>query len=245
MSKRTERRAAERAAHKANRLNAQAQSPVQPAEPAEKTFAVGATESFSESTASEAQINANRANAQHSTGPVSEAGKAKVSQNRRSHGLTGNFFLIMGEDPLDYQQFAASVYAEYNPQTDTEARLADCLIRHYWLFQRAVRMQNDDLTDEKKLALYLRYQTTHERSYYKAQNELIKLQKDRAREPIGFESQNAKTRLANAKAEAIEIETICRKVMEAPLPGTCRISFEQLAHACSKAISSLVAQQTS
>jgi hypothetical protein len=62
------------------------------------------------------------------------------------------------------------------------------------------------------------------------------------KEEIGFESQEAKTRLTNAKAESLEIETACRQAMEAPLPGNYRISFEQIAQACSIAISSLVAQ---
>jgi len=222
MPNRAERRAAERAA-----LNAQSHAAAAP-----------------ESTASQAQINANRENAQHSTGPVSEAGKEKVSQNRRTHGLAGGVaFLITGEDPVKYLQFAASVYNEYNPQTDTEARLADSLIQHYWLMQRAIRLQNENVGDDKKLALFLRYQTTHERSYYKAQKELIKLQKDRAQEQIGFESQEAKTRLTNAKAESLEIETACRQAMEVPLPGNYRISFEQIAKACSTAISILVSQQ--
>jgi len=196
-----------------------------------------------ERAASQAQINANRENAQHSTGPVTEAGKEKVSQNRRAHGLAGGVaFFIGDEDPGNYLEFAASVYSEYNPQTDTEARLADSLIQHYWLMQRAIRLQNENVGDDKKLALFLRYQTTHERSYYKAQKELIKLQKDRVKEEIGFESQEAKTRLTNAKAESLEIETACRQAMEAPLPGNYRISFEQIAQACSIAISSLVTQ---
>ncbi len=192
---------------------------------------------------SQTQINANRENAQHSTGPVTEAGKEKVSQNRRVHGLTsGAFFFLTTENVNRYDALASSVYAEYNPQTDTEARLADSLIQHYWLVQRAINQQNLHFNDEKKLAIFLRYQATHERAYYKAQKELIKLQKDRAKEEIGFESQNAKTRLTNAKAESLEIETACRQAMEAPLPGNYRISFEQIAQACSIAISSLVAQ---
>jgi len=238
MPNRAERRAAERAALKASRLNAQATA----SQPAELAFAAGVAEP-AESTASQAQINANRENAQHSTGPTSEAGKEKVSQNRRTHGLAGGAFFIQDEQLYDYTNFAASVYDEYNPQTDTEARLADSLIQHYWLMQRAIRLQNENVGDDKKLALFLRYQTTHERSYYKAQKELIKLQKDRAQQQIGFESQTAKTRLANARAQNLEIDTACRQTMEAPLPGNYRISFEQIAKACSTAISILVSQQ--
>jgi hypothetical protein len=233
MPNRAERRAAERAALKASRLNAQATA----SQPAELAFAAGVAEP-AESTASQAQINANRENAQHSTGPTSEAGKEKVSQNRRTHGLAGGAFFIQDEQLYDYTNFAASVYDEYNPQTDTEARLADSLIQHYWLMQRAIRLQNENVGDDKKLALFLRYQTTHERSYYKAMKELKAIKK----EEIGFESQNAKTRLTHARAENLEIDTACRKVMEVPLPGNYRISFEQIAHACSIGISALVTQ---
>jgi len=233
MPNRAERRAAERAAQKANRLNAQA-AISQPAEPLPSP----------EPATSQAQIHANRQNAQHSTGPTSESGKAKVSQNRRTHGLAsaGTFFFLTTEVMSQYEALAESVYKEYDPQTDTEARLADSLIRHYWLMQRAINYQNLNFNDEKKLSLYLRYQATHERAYYKAQKELIKLQKDRAREEIGFESQTAKTRLANARAENLEVDTACQKVMEAPLPGNYRISFKEIAHACSIAISTLVSQ---
>ncbi len=230
MPNRAERRAAERAALKANRLHAQAQKTTA-TESAEKAFAVGATESIPESTTpSEAPANTNFEPPKH-------------SQPHRIPGFTGNFFFLACENPARYHELAASVYAEYNPQTDTEARLADSIIRHYWLIQRAIIFQTEHFTDEKKLALFLRYQSVHERSYYKAQKELIQLQKDRAKEQIGFESQNAKTRLTNARAENLEIDTACRKVMEVPLPGNYRISFEQLAHACSAAISSLVIQQ--
>ena len=48
--------------------------------------------------ASEAQIAANRANAQRSTGPRSEEGKARVAQNGLKHGLCSTRVLLPGED---------------------------------------------------------------------------------------------------------------------------------------------------
>jgi len=51
-----------------------------------------------EQTISQAQIDANRANAQLSTGPTSAAGKAISSQNRRYHGLAGAFQIMPWED---------------------------------------------------------------------------------------------------------------------------------------------------
>jgi hypothetical protein len=211
-----------------------------------------------QSRTSAAQIAANQANAQHSTGPTSPEGKATVSQNRRSHGLTGKFTLLPWEDRADHNALIDSVYSEYKPESETEYRLADSLIQHYWLMQRALHLQEQILlepahavdVDNKRLALFMRYQATHERSYYKAQRELQNLQKQKRKEQIGFESQKrqqesleAKTRLANARALTLEVDASCRQVMEAPIPGTHNIPFELITKACSEAISTLVFKQ--
>jgi hypothetical protein len=180
----------------------------------------------------------NRENAQHSTGPITEAGKQTVSQNRRTHGLIGRFMLQADENLADYELLTQDIYEEFNPQTATEFRLANSVIQHYWLMQRAIRLQELNFNDEKKLALYLRYQSTHERSYYKAQKELQNLQKESRKQ----EAEEAKTRLTNAKADQVEVDTACRQVMEVPMPGTTTIGFEQLTKACSEAIATLVHQ---
>ena len=48
---------------------------------------------------------ANQVNALRSTGPQTQAGKARVSQNAVKHGLQGRFQLIAGEDLSEYQAF--------------------------------------------------------------------------------------------------------------------------------------------
>ena len=60
-----------------------------------------------------------------------------------------------------------------------------------WLSQRALRFQTecffpDGSVDEKRLALFLRYQTTHDRAFHKSLATLTKLQKERV---VGFVSQ--------------------------------------------------------
>jgi hypothetical protein len=273
MSNRAERRAAERAALKSSR-RAQTQAS---AAPEVKTTSqkmqdledlIAATpglaaqrdENPSQTTqtthASEAQINANRENAKKSTGPTSEAGKAKVSENRRTHGLLGRFKLLPFEDVRDYFDLVESVHEEFSPQTDDEFRLANAMIQHYWLIQRALNLQEDTLMasyfpdqqlDQKKLALFMRYQAQHERSYAKARKELKTVQAERAKKQNGFESQTAKqaaneakTRLDIARAEAIEIESECKKMMEGLVPGATEIGFEQFTRACADAMARLV-----
>jgi hypothetical protein len=259
MSKRSERRAAERAQHKAARAQSLAQK-IQPAAQPEQSYAAASQASAIEEdfpstpTISEAQLHANRANAQLSTGPRTPEGRATVSQNRRTHGLLGRFALLPDESCADYEDLVQSIYEEHNPESDTEFRLANSVIQHYWLMQRAVRLQEELLhhngpleVDSKKLALFIRYQATHERSYYRAQKELQKLRKERQKEANGFESQKrqqeaheARVRLTHAKAQNLEIDTACRQVMEAPIPGNTKIGFEQLTHACSTAIATMV-----
>ena len=50
------------------------------------------------------------------------------------------------------------------------------MAQHYWLMKRALRLQTAcrDLDEaEKKLALFLRYQITHDRTFHKALNTLL------------------------------------------------------------------------
>lgn len=203
--------------------------------------------------ASAAQILANQANAQHSQGPVTPEGKARVSANRLSHGLTGTFSLMAFECPDQYKEFCDGILNETKPETSEEQRLVSSIIQHYWLTQRALTLQGMiifegtlDSAQQKKLALFIRYQTTNERSYYKARHELQNLRKQKRAEQIGFESQKrqqevheAKTRLINARAEDAEIENEVRLTVEAPLPGNTRIPFADIKDACAAAVRSL------
>jgi len=160
------------------------------------------------------------------------------------------------EDLDAFHELIESVYAEYEPATDTEKRLAESLIQHYWRMPRAIRYQEEMLLDNssnadaKKLSLFMGYQTTHERSYYKAQRELQHLQKQKQKEQIGFESQTqvqkaheARIRIAHAKALNMEINATCRQAIEAPLPGLTKIPLKEIMQACSTAIASLAYQQ--
>jgi hypothetical protein len=63
--------------------------------------------------------------------------------------------------------------------------------------RRAAERKTETAVDEKRLALLLRYQTTHERAFHKALNTLRKLQKERLRDSkSGFVRQNQRSEAA-------------------------------------------------
>ncbi len=161
--------------------------------------------------ATAAQISANQWNAQSSTGPTSEKGKHASSQNRTTHGLCHNhtcFYLLAGEDPRKYSELYTSLEEEHQPQAETERILVRHLAQHEWLRTRALRLQqtcfdaNLQIIDNRQFALFLRYQTTHERAFYKALQELQTIRAQRSKEQIGFESQKRMQAADQRAAEA-------------------------------------------
>ncbi|MBV9499007.1 MAG: hypothetical protein JO138_06520 [Acidobacteriaceae bacterium] len=147
---------------------------------------------------SPAQVAANRANAQLSCGPRSSAGKETVSFNAFRHGLTGRFKIMPYESEQDYEEFLDGLRDEHRPSTPTEHLLVDRMAQHYWLTQRALYLQGVCFNEygacdsDAHLALYLRYQTTHERAFHKCLNDLLKFRAERRKEQNGFVSQQHK-----------------------------------------------------
>lgn len=165
----------------------------------------------------QAQILANRENAQLSTGPTSEAGKASSAKNSFRHGLTGPFVVLAWESQEEYRALRAELFAEHQPATVTEEMLVEDMAQAHWLRRRAIVLQHMCFASEtaaadnpKELALYLRYQTTHNNNFYKALNQLTKLRAEKRRQEIGFVSQEqkeaaeARRKLADQRQEAQE-----------------------------------------
>ena len=87
--------------------------------------------------ATTAQVLANRANAQQSTGPKTEAGKAAVSQNATSHGLScARFFFLPHENPEDFATLLAGLEDEYQPESASEKFLITEMARAQWKLGR-------------------------------------------------------------------------------------------------------------
>lgn len=163
---------------------------------------------------SEAQLAANRVNAQLSTGPVSTIGKSISARNNFRHGLTqveGDLVLLETESQEEYSHSLAEFQAEWQPATATERDLVERLASRQWLRRRAMKLQkyyvspsDGAVIDYQQFALYRRYEIQHERAYNKALNDLIRLRALRLREKIGFESQERKNKEHQFKLRTLQ-----------------------------------------
>ncbi len=130
-------------------------------------------------TVSDAKHAANIANAQHSTGPSSKAGKAASSRNAVTHGLTAqNIIPRTEEETIEFAEIHRQTSEEVQPVGLTETLLADRVIHARCCLARVTRLLGeletgslDDVLDPeyaKPIARLNRYYSMHERSLYRA-----------------------------------------------------------------------------
>lgn len=91
----------------------------------------------------------NRENSQHSTGPRSEDGKQRSSQNALKHGLTSRMPVLRSEDPALYEQRCRQFHDEYQPKTPTEIQLVQELADTAWRLNRIPQLEAEllDIAD--------------------------------------------------------------------------------------------------
>jgi hypothetical protein len=162
--------------------------------------------------ATQKQIEANRRNAKKSTGPKTEAGKAKAKFNAVKHGMTAEVAVLPHEDKHSYEELRRSTIESYQPANGTEYMLAELVAINYWRLLRAMRVETTSfelhikaykkrhgvslapsLDDDCGVATALadphatlnpiqRYQMAIERAYLRAVETLRKVQNDRLRQ---------------------------------------------------------------
>src|SRR5437588_4214930 len=85
---------------------------------------------------SDKQIEANRLNAELSSGPKSPAGKAKSSLNAVKTGLTGRTVLLPSEDAALYTTHIERIFKKFSPFGDDEANLVQSIADTEWRLLR-------------------------------------------------------------------------------------------------------------
>jgi hypothetical protein len=137
---------------------------------------------------SDRRIEANRCNAQKSTGPRTPEGKAAVALNGMKHGLLSREALVQGEREADLVDFGKRLRSQLAPVGELELLLADRIVSCGWRLRRLLRVESRFFKEDgapleqaftygrEKMAVLSRYEATIERSLYKALHELQRLQ---------------------------------------------------------------------
>ena len=92
--------------------------------------------------ATNAQINANRSNSQHSTGPSTPEGKHASSQNATTHGAYSAKSLIPGEDAAQHEKLFAEYMNSCKPVGPLETHAAETMADCKWKLRRLSRIED-------------------------------------------------------------------------------------------------------
>jgi hypothetical protein len=97
----------------------------------------------------EKQIEANRRNAQKSTGPKTETGKQRASRNAAKHGLYAASVVLNSphykEDPKEYNHLLASLIWELRPEGVLQHSLVHKIANALWRYKRLIRAETGNL----------------------------------------------------------------------------------------------------
>ncbi len=136
-----------------------------------------------------AQAEASRRNGARSRGPVSEAGKARSSQNARRHGLTSRtVVLATPEDRAAHERLRRAVVERYRPQGALEEHWVARMVAALWRQQRLEIVESrlpeamiagEEAVGLPGLATLSRYRARIARDLAEARRELEALREER------------------------------------------------------------------
>jgi hypothetical protein len=98
---------------------------------------------------SQKQIEANRRNAQRSTGPRTTRGKKTASRNALKHGLLAREVVISGgdghENEQEFRALHARTWRAYDPVGEVEEMLVERIVTCWWRLGRVHRAENGEI----------------------------------------------------------------------------------------------------
>lgn len=101
---------------------------------------------------SQKQIDANRRNAQHSTGPRTAEGKARSARNSFSHGVLSDNAVSEYEDREVYQALLDCLIEEHDAQTALEVVFVERLANLFWRERRLAEAEEKYLSNQHSSA---------------------------------------------------------------------------------------------
>jgi len=98
--------------------------------------------------ATQAQLSANRRNAQKSTGPRTAEGKLRSSRNAIQHGLLSAAPQLPGEDPAEFEAFLQAVLLDQRPAGAVQTMLVERIAHLQWKLKRLPQIEASIITSQ-------------------------------------------------------------------------------------------------
>ena len=98
----------------------------------------------------------NKQNAQKSTGPTTDAGKARSSQNSLLHGMYAKAAMLPCEDREEYKNFLDKGVATLKPRDFIQNEIATLIVDNYWRMRRYRVMETNQLARLGKIGSWVR-----------------------------------------------------------------------------------------
>ncbi len=164
--------------------------------------------------ATTAQILANQQNAQKSHGPVTAAGRTRVSQNATKFGLFSVANFVLPEEQHIFAEFESGFMAELAPDSSLEQTLAREIIHASWRLRRCANLEAtppEDLTEEEADRLQIsidRARAAAQRTFHRSLKELRRLQSERvyatfvAKPPVETAPENSAKQTQSQRASS-------------------------------------------
>jgi hypothetical protein len=162
--------------------------------------------------ATQKQIVANQQNAQSSTGPRTEVGKAEIAKNALKHGVFSKQIVLEEESQKEFEALKMEFYSQFQPQGLLEHLFWERALTAAWRLSRVMQMESRLMnyaskrsflgkgltevlggTQGDELSLLSRYEISLEKILFRSLAELRALQATRkmtSELEFGFVSQN-------------------------------------------------------
>ena len=181
-----------------------------------------------------AQTEANRRNAQKSTGPCSVEGKAASSQNALKSGIDAKSQVLPGEQAGALEALTADYYARFRPATPEARHLVDTLVSNEWLLRRFRRIEVQILKHEMESAYRIDAKNSVGDAYTRSERSFERLQRRINAAERNYHRALKELQIGFVPPPAPDTDTEARPSGSAPgpapapdqAPGTGRVSSE-------------------
>jgi len=115
---------------------------------------------------------ANRINAQRSSGPKTELGKSRSKMNALKHGFSAKKVVIGDEDPREFDALRATLECDFQPETALERELVDQLAGSLWRLRRVPAIEAAIVRAREEEAYSRLYSEVEDNNKRRIQNEI-------------------------------------------------------------------------